>query len=198
MISNNDESLIGGYRCRQFNIKSKDEFQQISNLISNHLSEPYSIYVYWYFLNNWPQYTYVLLDQTDKGNDQEPLELLELQECDNNEQVIGVIISKVEPHREVRSRGYIGMLVIDPKYRNKGLASGLVEMTINKMKQENVDEIMLETEVINKGALNLYESFGFLRTKRLYKYYLSTHDAFRLILPLSDKAHTRIAFLPPL
>ncbi|CAK9441126.1 uncharacterized protein LODBEIA_P49950 [Lodderomyces beijingensis] len=170
-------SKIGEYSYRQFNVQDQNEFHSISSLISNHLSEPYSIYVYWYFLNNWPQYSFVVMDES---------------------RLIGVVISKVEPHREVRSRGYIGMLVIDPEYRNKGLASGLVKLTIEKMQQDNVDEIMLETEVINQGALNLYESFGFLRAKRLYRYYLNTHDAFRLILPLSDKSHTRIAFLDPI
>ena len=55
------------------------------------------------------------------------------------------------------------------------ISSNLVKLTIENMKSiDKVDEIMLETEVINQGALNLYESFGFLRTKRLYRYYLNT------------------------
>ncbi|RLV93233.1 N-alpha-acetyltransferase 30 [Spathaspora sp. JA1] len=170
---------INGLTYHRFDINNQDEFKQISKLISVHLSEPYSIYVYWYFLNNWPQYCY-----TVKQN--------------QHDEIIGVIISKLEPHRDVRIRGYIGMLVIDPKYRKLGIASNLVKLTIENMLVDNVDEIMLETEVINQGALKLYESFGFLRTKRLYRYYLNTHDAYRLILPLSDKSHTRIAFLPQL
>lgn len=173
-------ATINGLPYHQFDINNQDEFKQISNLISLHLSEPYSIYVYWYFLNNWPQYCYTVKEPETK-------------------KVIGVIISKIEPHRNVRMRGYIGMLVIDPKYRKQRLASNLVKLTIENMKSiDKVDEIMLETEVINQGALNLYESFGFLRTKRLYRYYLNTHDAYRLILPLGEKSRTRIAFLPPL
>ncbi|ODV81702.1 acyl-CoA N-acyltransferase [Suhomyces tanzawaensis NRRL Y-17324] len=171
-------TTIDGLSYNTFDVQDQDEFKQISRLISGHLSEPYSIYVYWFFLNTWPQYCYtVKVDGL----------------------IIGVIISKVEPHRNVRVRGYIGMLVIDPQYRNRGIASHLVHLTIKNMVQwENVDEIMLETEVINKGALRLYESLGFLRTKRLYRYYLNTHDAYRLILPLTAKATTRIAFLEQL
>lgn len=172
---------INGLSYHQFNINDQDEFSQISRLIALHLSEPYSIYVYWYFLNNWPQYCYTVKDPASSSS----------------KKIIGVIISKLEPHRNVRMRGYIGMLVIDPTYRKKGIASNLVKLTIENMrKNDEVDEIMLETEVINQGALNLYESFGFLRTKRLYRYYLSTHDAYRLILPISEKARSRIAFLP--
>ncbi|KAI5961362.1 naa30 [Candida pseudojiufengensis] len=184
---------IDGYSYYRFNIKEQEEFKQISNLISSHLSEPYSIYVYWYFLNNWPEYCFTIketINDVNNNNDKNNGSTVK------NEKIIGVIISKLEPHRQVRNRGYIGMLVIDPKYRKRGLAKNLVKITINKMIQEKVDEIMLETEVINDGALKLYESFGFLRVKRLYRYYLNTHDAFRLILPLSDKSHTRIAFLP--
>ena len=43
-------------------------------------------------------------------------------------------------------------------------------------------EIVLETEVTNKGALNLYERLGFARDERLLKYYLNGVDAFRLAL----------------
>ncbi|KAI5949858.1 naa30 [Candida jiufengensis] len=185
---------IDGFSYYRFNIKEQEEFNQISNLISSHLSEPYSIYVYWYFLNNWPEYCFTIKEDLESNNSGKD-------DINDNakithQKIIGVIISKLEPHRQVRNRGYIGMLVIDPKYRKKGLAKNLVKITINKMIDEKVDEIMLETEVLNAGALKLYESFGFLRTKRLYRYYLNTHDAFRLVLPLSDKSHTRIAFLP--
>ena len=171
-------TTIDGVNYYQFNRSDKNEFRQISDLISIHLSEPYSIYVYWFFLNTWPQYCYTVKEDGE---------------------IIGVIISKVEPHRNVRLRGYIGMLAINPAFRNKGIATNLVKLTMeNMVKLDNVDEIMLETEVTNKGALKLYESLGFLRTKLLYRYYLNTHDAFRLILPLSEKLKYRVAFLPQL
>ncbi|CUM63666.1 uncharacterized protein PRCAT00001250001 [Priceomyces carsonii] len=169
---------INGLSYYSFNSKDELEFNKISSLISEHLSEPYSLYVYWFFLNTWPQYCYIVRERSD---------------------IVGVIISKVELHRDVRKRGYIGMLVIDPKYRGRNIASNLVRLSIkNMIEWDSVDEIMLETEVINKGALKLYESLGFLRTKRLYRYYLNTHDAYRLILPLTRKASHRIAFLPSL
>jgi peptide alpha-N-acetyltransferase len=40
---------------------------------------------------------------------------------------------------------------------------------------------MLETEYDNYAALSLYESLGFIREKRLYRFYLNGKDAFRLI-----------------
>lgn len=166
-----------GFRFHSYNPDSKEQFDAISRMIDTHLSEPYSIYVYWYFFHRWSKYCFLVSEA-------------------HKMEIIGVIISKVELHREVRTRGYIGMLVILPEYRGKRIATKLVELTIQKMKEwDKVDEVMLETEVINEAALRLYELLGFLRTKRLYRYYLNTHDAYRLLLPVLQKAGVRVGYL---
>lgn len=41
---------------------------------------------------------------------------------------------------------------------------------------------MLETEITNTGALALYQNLGFVKDKRLYRYYMNGVDAFRLKL----------------
>ena len=43
-------------------------------------------------------------------------------------------------------------------------------------------QVTLEAEVTNKGALALYGRLGFVRAKRLFRYYLNGVDAFRLKL----------------
>ena len=43
-------------------------------------------------------------------------------------------------------------------------------------------QVVLETEVSNTGALRLYENLGFVRDKRLFRYYLNGVDALRLKL----------------
>lgn len=45
-----------------------------------------------------------------------------------------------------------------------------------------VFKALLETEVTNHSALNLYSGLGFLREKRLFRYYLNGVDAYRLKL----------------
>jgi hypothetical protein len=45
-------------------------------------------------------------------------------------------------------------------------------------------QIVLETEVTNTASLKLYERLGFLRSKRLHRYYLNGNTAFRLVLYL--------------
>jgi len=44
---------------------------------------------------------------------------------------------------------------------------------------------VLETEFDNAAALALYESLGFIREKRLFRFYLNGKDAFRLTLSVA-------------
>lgn len=45
-------------------------------------------------------------------------------------------------------------------------------------------QVILETEHDNAPALSLYESLGFIREKRLFRFYMNGKDAFRLVLAL--------------
>lgn len=72
-------------------------------------------------------------------------------------------------------------------------------------------KVTLEAEVTNKGALALYGRLGFIRAKRLFRYYLNGVDAFRLKLLLPrpelhpslpmmadrDEPHTHDDHIPP-
>ncbi|KAJ2315511.1 hypothetical protein IWW54_000229 [Coemansia sp. RSA 2705] len=152
-------------------------------LIDQDLSEPYSIYTYRFFVQQWPDLCLLAYDDTTG-------------DC------AGVIICKLEPHRRSYMdehfasdkvelmRGYIGMIAVGTKYRKLGIGSSLVERALAAMEKRGADEVVLEAEVDNVGALALYERLGFIREKRLYRYYLSGTDAFRLKLwfkkPLSE------------
>jgi hypothetical protein len=60
--------------------------------------------------------------------------------------------------------------------------SELVVRAVRSMHQRGCKEVMLETEVTNTAALALYLRLGFLKDKRLLRYYLNSNDAFRLKL----------------
>lgn len=158
----------------QHQVTNEEEFAEVKELIDRHLLEPYSVYVYRFFLAQWPDLCYVARDEGV---------------------VVGAIICKVESHRGVRSRGYIGMLAVEVPYRKQGIAAKLIDLSLDEMIKQGVDEIMLEAEVVNGAAIALYEKFGFVRSKRLYRYYLNQHDAYRLILPVSERSLQRSTFL---
>lgn len=164
--------------------QGEKQLAELVKLIDKDLSEPYSIFTYRYFLYNWPELS--LLARV-------------------NHKLVGVIICRQEQigvsealtpgaaHDDtsgdpaaadapVRWRGYIAMLAVEKKYRKQGIGSQLAQRAIELMIAKGCEEVMLETEIANKGAIRLYENMGFVRDERLVKYYLNGGDAFRLKL----------------
>lgn len=103
--------------------------------------------------------------------------------------LMGVIICKLEHHAShspPTHRGYIAMLAVTSSFRGHGIATRLVKMAIEAMAERHADEIVLETEETNVPAMRLYERLGFLRSKKLHRYYLNGNSAYRLVLLLKS------------
>ncbi|XP_062082631.1 N-alpha-acetyltransferase MAK3 [Humulus lupulus] len=132
----------------------------IMGLVDSELSEPYSIFTYRYFVYLWPQLSFLAFHRG---------------------RCVGTVVCKMGEHRNT-FRGYIAMLVVIKPYRGKGIATELVTRSIQVMMESGCEEVTLEAEVTNKGALALYGRLGFVRAKRLFRYYLNGVDAFRLKL----------------
>ena len=140
--------------------KDENQLREIMEMIEEALSEPYSVYTYRYFINHCPSLCWLARDpETGKA--------------------VGAIVSRLDKRKNI-NRGYIAMLAVSNSHRKRGIGSELVTRAIKQMKLEGGEEVVLETEITNKGALALYENLGFLRSKRLRRYYLNGQDAFRL------------------
>lgn len=112
------------------------------------------------------------------------------QAMDDEENLAGVVVSKLEPHRGGPLRGYIAMLATKDSHRGKGIATTLVRMALDAMISRDADEVALETEESNSAAMKLYERLGFLRSKKLHRYYLNGNSAYRLVLYLKEGVGT--------
>ncbi|KAL9642991.1 hypothetical protein ABK040_010683 [Willaertia magna] len=146
--------------------KDETQIEQIKALMDVDLSEPYSVYTYRYFLNEWPQLTYL---------------------AHIGDEFVGAIVCKCDVHqgKTATMRGYIAMLAVEKEHRKKGIATELAKKAIEAMKKEGCEEIVLETELLNTAALRFYERLGFVKDKRLHKYYLNQGCAYRLKLYLN-------------
>ncbi|XP_016998655.2 N-alpha-acetyltransferase 30A [Drosophila takahashii] len=140
--------------------EAEHQMHDIMRLIQAELSEPYSIYTYRYFIYNWPKLCFL---------------------ASHDNQYVGAIVCKLDMHMNVR-RGYIAMLAVRKEYRKLKIGTTLVTKAIEAMLADNADEVVLETEMRNQPALRLYENLGFVRDKRLFRYYLNGVDALRLKL----------------
>ncbi|KAL0304888.1 UNVERIFIED_CONTAM: N-alpha-acetyltransferase MAK3 [Sesamum calycinum] len=158
----------------------------IMKLVDQELSEPYSIFTYRYFVYLWPHLSflviafYFLLLKLNAKSLFRPLFQLKLQAFHKGK-CVGTVVCKMGDHRHT-FRGYIAMLVVLNPYRGRGIATELVSRSIQVMMESGCEEVTLEAEVTNKGALALYGRLGFIRAKRLFRYYLNGVDAFRLKL----------------
>jgi len=141
--------------------KTELQMPDIMRLIQKDLSEPYSVYTYRYFIHNWPNLCFLAMT----GG-----------EC------VGAIVCKLDYHKKIYKRGYIAMLAVDKNFRKRKIGSTLVKKAIDAMIADDADEVVLETEITNMPALQLYENLGFVRDKRLFRYYLNGVDALRLKL----------------
>ncbi|KAK9846812.1 hypothetical protein WJX84_008589 [Apatococcus fuscideae] len=157
-----DEKSHKDISYRQY--RGEEDLHLVRGLVDVELSEPYSIFTYRYFLQTWPQLCFLAFDGSS---------------C------FATIVCKLDQHGNFM-RGYIAMLVVERPYRKLGIGSELVKRAVEEMKSNAADEVVLEAETTNHAALALYQNLGFIRDKRLHRYYLSGTDAFRLklLLPL--------------
>ena len=139
------------------NYESEAQMPHIIELCQRDLSEPYSVYTYRYFINNWSKLCFLAYDDT---------------------QCVGAIVGKLDD----ATRGYLAMLAVKKEYRRKRIGHELVRLALTAMRDLNVEEVILETETTNKPALKLYENLGFIRDRCFFRYYLNGEDAFRLRL----------------
>jgi peptide alpha-N-acetyltransferase len=150
-----------GRAVRLSTFRDETQLDEVMALIARDLSEPYSVFTYRHFVAGWPGYTLLAHDAADG-------------------RLLGVVICKAEVRpRTARVRGYVAMLAVEKDARRGGLGRELAVQVLHRMAPD-CDELVLETEVTNTPALRLYESLGFLRDKRLGRYYLNGNCAWRL------------------
>ena len=148
--------------------EDETQLSKIQEMAAANLSEPYSVFTYRYFLQNWPN----------------------LCICAYNEEIIngvktrgsmiGTILCKLERNDDENSlnesehtsyRGYIAMLIVDTSARKRGIGLKLSMLAIERMIENGCDVIVLETEACNATALALYDKLGFVREELLPRYY---------------------------
>lgn len=78
----------------------------------------------------------------------------------------------------------IASIAVLPEYRGRLIASKLLSRTIRKLQRVGVDAITLMVRRDNRGAIDLYRMFGFVRTATVHGYYEDGAVAWRMRLAL--------------
>lgn len=136
-----------------------------------------SVFTYRYFLHRFPELCILAVSE------------------DAPDEPIGCVVGKVDDEERLyvaggasdttstSKVGYLGMLAVGQSYRRRGIGKELVRKILQRMKDMGCDSVILETEVTNRTAQQLYQDcFGFVREELLVRYYLNWNDAYRLRL----------------
>ena len=91
---------------------------------------------------------------------------------ETQDMIVGVIIAT-----DLKETCDILILIVDPKYRKRGIASNLIDYLISEL-DENLKLITLEVSTKNIAAINLYEKFGFEIINTRKQYYQNGDDAY--------------------
>lgn len=89
-----------------------------------------------------------------------------------------IIVGKVNLGINDGLGGIYGLGVL-PEYRGKGFGREILTGVIEKLKEGNAKDIMLQVVVKNEKALNLYKSCGFVES--------STMDYYEICKPIGDR-----------
>ncbi len=98
--------------------------------------------------------------------------------------LIGFIIAI----KDKKERANIINFLINPKFRNQGYGSYLLQNMINKIKNlKGVKKIVLNVQINNTAAINLYEKFDFKKSPIIFEnYYQSGESAYLMELEINS------------
>jgi ribosomal-protein-alanine N-acetyltransferase len=71
-------------------------------------------------------------------------------------------------------------LAVDPRYREKGVASALMDSTLRRLRRRRILRIHLMVKVTNQTAMRFYERYGFQKSRLVRAYYEDGADGRRM------------------
>jgi len=72
-------------------------------------------------------------------------------------------------------------IAIDRPARRKGAASALMDSLLRRVGRRGASRISLTVKVTNRAARTFYAKYGFLRVRRIRKYYEDGADGWRMV-----------------
>lgn len=89
--------------------------------------------------------------------------------------VAGYCVSRIE-----RGKSHLISIAVLPNYRRMGIACMMVTELINRIRQRDVTELVLEVRVSNSAAFQLYNKLGFKEDCVINGYYSDGSSAIRM------------------
>lgn len=81
-------------------------------------------------------------------------------------------------------------IAVDPLCRGRGVAQTLLNATVARLQSQGASVLRLMAGVDNEPALRFYQQFGFIRVRKVKRYYGAGRDAWRMRLELRPEKQT--------
>ncbi|MEM3585995.1 MAG: ribosomal protein S18-alanine N-acetyltransferase [Candidatus Jordarchaeaceae archaeon] len=98
-----------------------------------------------------------------------------------NDEIVGFIVGILQ---QTQSIARIYSLDVKPEFRRRKIASKLIQTLEGEFKRRGVKLSILEVEVNNTAALNLYKKFGYKMRGVIKDYYGKKRDGFEMVKKL--------------
>lgn len=79
--------------------------------------------------------------------------------------------------RQLRRRGHLLNLAVDPEFRRQGIGKALVKSIIAYLREKEVEDVSLEVRASNRAAREMYSGLGFREDRIIKGYYPNGEDA---------------------
>ncbi|MGZ7070591.1 MAG: GNAT family N-acetyltransferase [Methanobacterium sp.] len=75
--------------------------------------------------------------------------------------LVGPVLNKLLTTDQKNDDYYLSNVYVDKNYRGKGTGTFILEKSLELAREKNAKRVTLDVDIENKGALRLYERFGF-------------------------------------
>lgn len=106
--------------------------------------------------------------------------------------VVGYIMCRIEygfsqmKKLGLARKGHVVSVAVVEEHRRKGIATKLIQLAQEEMRNKSANEVYLEVRVSNQTAVQLYEELGYKVTGRLEAYYRDGEPAYVMAAHLSS------------
>jgi ribosomal protein S18 acetylase RimI-like enzyme len=106
-----------------------------------------------------------------------------------NENLIGICGFIQQKKIKTRHIGEISQMYVKPEFNRKGIATGLIKLAIEKVFNNNVEQIILGVINSNVKALNLYLKMGFIQYGFIENYFKQNenYEAMKFMVLTKEK-----------